>query len=710
MGKKLERFIIKLTVLFMLQMFLSANTACARIETSTVAVSYLSPALNISARNFYQSFNAYFSEQAAVLKQADTTKARIRFNNDLYVLPFKSLFPQILQYQLLNTIKQKLLKQVSAQEISDIQVEYVSDDFVYQLFKQQGEKNLNQLIGNQRLKEQLLPIKQTRNKEWIALEGYNPPSKKRAKPETIEKYKRKWLLDSIPGITGYTKKELKEKATGALWIIYFQYKLCHEFGKRLLSGVKQGSAAEFKVNIRLKDGNELEAYITISGDKFNPTINQTLSFEQRVDQIEAEGFRQQMHTLQSQKADLTKVLAVIESLKKIKDLDLANWQNKVSAQTQEKIKQELTEIDSWLSSTPEYFNKREQEKYQARLFIQEIIKKQGRLAYRNFPAVIEKIESAINHLDRRAIFLFKGIGKRNIQLLEHAAESGDYYFYTEVIKNELSIARAAVKIDRLSIALSKLEYLESEILANPVFADKLAQNKPVLEAIKLIRQKLDRADDAKSSRQAIILINQVEKDKSRTIGVAVKNLQDVNQWFENKKLTDYAEALTLVIKELNTAAETNVNFYQVLASSLSSIDQLMAKISSAKSPKMNPGFKQIIINKFNPPKLMLKAVLAKVSNRNKAIKKVLPDQKLTGLNQAIDLLEKHFQQKSGYDSYEHMRTDLIEQMDYLFKALTETQDGFTGRQEFVRVGELIPGIINRLREPLYALPMVGQAI
>lgn len=723
----MKQSIIKFTAIFILQVFLSVNTVCAQIESLTPTVSYLSPALNISVGNFDQSFRSYFSEQSSILNQPDTTQSRIQFTNDLYILPFKSLFPQILQYQLFQGIKQNLLKQVDVQEIVDIKVEYVSNDSVYALFKQHGEKKLSGLIGNQKLKEQLLPIKQIRNKEWIALEGYNPPSKKRAKPETIEKYKRKWLLESISGFTGYSKKELKEKTTGALWIIYFQYKLAHEFGQRLIRDVEDGRAVEFKVNISLKTANDIEAYVSISGKDFKTTINQTkgaivdfqsasvllesfkpLTFEQRIEKIQDENFRQQMHILQSQKLDLIKVVEIIDSLKRIKDIDLADWQKGISAEVQAKVKQDLTAIDSWLSITPEFVNGRQQEKYQAHSLLEQIIKKQGKLAYENFAAVIENVENAITVLDARVIFLFRRISNRNIQLLTYAIENKDDYFYSEVIKNELVLAQEAVKIDLLSIALSKIEYIDVEILNNPVFKDKVAKNNAAVAAIKLLRQKLNKADDAKLASKAIKLVNQLEIDKARKIDLIIKDLQSTKRWLEDKQFTKSAAELMSLINQLNAAKEQNISFYQVLDNCLKWIDNLNKNINS--STRIESDFKNIIINKFVRPKAMLKDMLGKVSLRNKAIRQVLPVQQLTDFKQVIGLLENDFQQKSGYDSFEFMQADLIEQMQYAVKSLSGIQGGFKRSSEIARVGDIIPGIIQRLSQPLYNEQMLGQAI
>lgn len=731
MIKKIEQLIIKLTVLFTLQAFLFVSTAFARIENSADCLC-LSPTLNISIPNFNQAFNNYFSEQSIILRQPDTIKARTDFNNTLYALPFKSLFPRVIQYKLLNTIKQNLLTDLSNQDIADIQVEYVSNDSVYVLFQKQGEKNLNLLIGNEELKKQLLPIKQTRNKEWIALEGYNPPSKKRAKPETIEKYKRKWLLDSISAVTGYTKKELKSKPTGALWLIYFQYKLSYEFGQRLLDAVKDNQGVEFKVNVRLKDGNELEAYVSISGENFKTTIKQTkgrvktvqaadalleglkpLTFEQRIKKLEnvTEEFKGEMHTLQSQKQDLVKVVQAIDLLKRIKNIDLAG----VSSDTRDEIKQELVTLDKWLAKSPEYRRfpgspeedkGRLQEKHQAHLLIEGIVKKKGKLAYDDFSAVIENIEKAIDYLEARTVFLFSKINERNILLREYAIQQNDHYFYSEFIKNELSIVRAAIKINSLNIALSSIEYLESEILKNPVVENKKALYVPAIQAIKLLRHKLDKADDAKSASTALRLINQLEYDKQQSVAAIIEKLISARKWLGNKNLTEYAKQLSFVINKLNTVSKPNVSFYQVIAYAVNQTEELTEKVNSSKSVKMNPKFKSLIVNQFAFPKKKLKILLAKISERNSVIKKALPGYKLVNLEQTVVDLEKDFQQKSGYASYEHLRSDLIDKLDYAVKALSETQNGFYRGKEFVRIEELMPVIINQLQ----SARMVGQAI
>jgi len=717
----------------MLQAFLLVSIACA--EYSSIQSSNLSPLVNISLPDFNQSFNALFSEQVAVLNQADTIKARIEFKNDLYEykLAFKVLFPVKIQYQLLNAVKQNLLKNLSEQEILEIRVEYVSDDYMYQLFNQQGEKNLNDLIGNDKLKKALLPPKISRNWSGYTLKalGLNTPRIK--KNETQKAYKkridpivRRWLLKSVLGVTGYTRKQLKEKTTGALWIMFYRYKLCHEFGYRLFRDINDNRPAEFKVNIAIKNKEHIEAYIAISGEDYNMTVNQTkglavelsnvadllemarpLSFDERIRNLKntTEEFKGEMHTLQSQTRDMDSVIQAIDLLKRIKNIDLADWQNGVLAATKDKVKQELISLDAWLAQSPEYFQNRLQEKYQAHLLIDQIVKARGKIAYNDFTAVIDNITEAITCLEARIIFLFEGISKRNASLFKYAVESKDDYFYGEVIKNTLNISKAAVENDLLIIALGNIEYLESEILAESTFENKRAAYQPAIEAISLLRNKLDKADNAKSASTALRLINQVEADKQQAVAGIIESLTQAKKWVSKRKLTYYEKELDEVIDGLGE----NTGLYTLINSALNKLNNLIKKVNNSPSKKMDSEFRQLIIKQFILPKQRLNNFGLTVLKRNDAIKKTLPGYKLVSLDQTVADLENDFQQKSGYDSYAQLQTDLLEQMQYAVKLLTEERNSSSRRHGLVPVGELLPDLLWPINKQ-YQMQMIGQAI
>jgi hypothetical protein len=313
-GKKSSKII----AIVLSQLLLISNIAFAGIIDFSSESSYLSPTVNISAGNFNQAFDFYFAQQTEILKQKDTTTARRKFKTDLpnYNLSFQTLFPQIFQFHLSNTIKQNIIAKVDESEISEVQVEYVSDDHVYELFKKHGQNRLSNLSSNEAIKQNLFLYKDGKP-YWEAV-GMFWPTKRAKKPDAKDKAQRKFLIPNIINDAGYPRKDLRDIKTGALWVIFWEHRLTHEFGKRLL---ERGQKAEFKVVINLKDGTEVEAYITLRSKdsigknieiNFKPSrevqdninvaeidlpISPVETFQSKVAKIQDKDFRQQMHIL-----------------------------------------------------------------------------------------------------------------------------------------------------------------------------------------------------------------------------------------------------------------------------------------------------------------------------------------------------------------------------------------------------------------------------
>ncbi len=720
MIKKIQDIIINLTVLFTLQTFLFVSMAFAQIDY--FADSCLSPALNISALNFNQNFNLYFAQQTAVFKKPDTVKARNEFKNDLYALPFKSLFPRIIQYQLLNAINQELLSDLNNAEIIDMQVEYSSDDLVYQLFVQQGEKNLSSLIGNEELKQNLLPIKQTQKGEWIALEGYNPPSKYRAKPETIEKYKRKWLLDSIPGVSGYSKKELKQKAMGGLWKMYFQFKLSHEFGKRLLRDVKNNRSAEFKVNITLKDKSKIEAYISITGKNLDVAVNQIkgqvenkinsnnevwqvalLSFDQRIEKIQDESFRQKMHILESQKKDLTNVVNAIEQLNDLLDAGLAYWNSEYNPDMAKQIKKELGEINDWLRTSKKTFNGKVTKKYQAYLALDKAVKKWGYLSHNNYASTARQIEGTLDFLNQRIEELIKGIKKRNELLFQFALESNDHFLLSEVLQNEALRIEAAIKIDNYDIAWAVSELIKLEYLNNSEFQKQVAKFEIVAGAISKLDRAISHAEEVYQIKKAINLINNVEGAKFQLANIQ-NDISKVKFWLvEEKGFNQLAKSAQEIINDLNMVKVDEKNYLSWI---IAAREKINALIDQVENSKLNLPIKEIIIGKFAEPNRYLKKIIEQINTRNTAIRKVLPSVKLISVSNTLNLLSDKMDKKTNGLGFVGIKNQAIFEADILKKSVARLRQTDSSEGGLVRVGTVVQKLINKIQKPI----LVNQAI
>jgi hypothetical protein len=712
-----NRKIFSITTVILVQTLLLANVGLA----GSIERSYLSPSVNISAVNFSEIFHSYFSEQARILEKPDTTKARRGFKAELskYNLSFQTLFPQIIQFHLANTIKQNMIVNLDESEIADIHVEYVSEDKLYDLFKKQGEKSLGDLSFNEAIKQNLFLYKNGKP-YWEAV-GMLWPTK-RAKPETKDKRQRDFLIPNIINDAGYARKDLRNIKTKALWVIFWEHRLTHEFGKRLL---ESGQTAEFKVVVDLKDGTQIEAYITLRSKdvkgknievSFRPSRevlgNSSLAeidlpaetvetFQSKVAKIKNDRFRQEMHILEGQTQDLKNVVDAIKDLNKIKKEYLTDRQKGLGQPEIFQIRQTVTRINNWLAKSKGKSTK----KYQAHKNLELIVKTWGYLSRKDFNKTAQMIDQALDLLEGRVEELFRGIGKRDVHLFEYAKQTEDEFFAVEVMKNELYRIEAAISSGRFDIALGMIDFMEVQYLSQAGFSSMISGYKSFESQINSLKAKVDIGIDAAFIENIANLIDKVEEEKT-SIDKVISNLQATENWFAQRRFTEFAQKTEEIITYLNKATVRGNDYLVWIKIAQEKIDEMIIQVNQSSDNAMNRGIKDVIIRKLSTPNIFLKSAVETTSRRNQGIRKILPDQKLFGINQTKALLMSKFKTLSGVQDYQTMKQEIIEHMSALAESLNRRQNEVSLPLGIKSTGQIIPGIIQKLINPL----LINQAV
>ena len=719
-GKKTFRFVKQIVTVFLLYSFLSSTSGFA----AGINNAYLSPQISVSSHGFNDIFDVCFSNQLNVINQPDNIRGRKGFENNLFDLRFKVLFPQVVQYKLLETVSNEIVPDFEEMQVVGIKVEYSSEDYVYELFTAQGEDKLSGLIGNEEIKRHLLNVKLTRYREWIQLEGYNPPSKKRgAKEENIDKYKRKWLLNSIPPVSGYSKKELVGKSTGSLWILYFQNKLTHEFGKRLLSSVRP---IEFKVTVSLKDGQKFVSDIVLirNKDKFDVEVNKAAQDEffakrldspvlqdieadlgQRIELIEDDVLRRQVHILFSQKEDLAVTADAIEKLSRLLDAGIAFWNSENSPEVAKTIRNEIEEIHRWLKKSPKIYKGRIQNKYLAYQALEKVVKKRGYLARNDYLGAAKELETAVDYLKKRVFELLRAVGKRDAQLFQYAVTAGDIFLVAEVLKNEAKRIDASIKSDFYDAAWTIVEFVDTQYLNNGGFQSKFSSFQAINNNILKIRSSIDQCQRGYEVKSALRLIDKVEADKRLMPALAVEMIR-TQQWLEKKGFSVLAAKTRSIIDDLDMIEASGNGYLALMASAWYKTDELIRRIEAVASSSLNESMKKIIIKKLNGVRNSFRKAKDVAVKRNGAIVRLLGERKPQDALDASRMLRDVMNIRTESRGFSGVKSNALFEADILCSFLMKAQQGRDVSGDFVALGQVLNGLIGRIKKPV----LVGECI
>jgi hypothetical protein len=401
------------------------------------------------------------------------------------------------------------------------------------------------------------------------------------------------------------------------------------------------------------------------------------------------------------KQDLENVIAAIKDLNKIKNIDLANWQDGIGQEKIDQIKATITKISAWLKKSKGKSTK----KFQAHNHLNLIVKKWGTLSRKDFAKTEQSIDKALELLSSRVNELNRGISKRNIMLSEHAVKTRDDFFAIEVIKNELLRIDSAINSGRFDIALGMIEFLEFQYISQIKFFWLIKGRNRIQSQINALKEKVEVGIEATKINNVVGLIDKVEKDKLDTAKV-IDNLKTTKNWFEQRQLTIFAQKTEDIMNYLGRATQRGNNYLFWITIAQGKIDDLIVQVNQSPNRTIDRRFKDIITKKLSDPNSFLQLAMETAKNRNNGIREFLPDQKLFDINQTKGLLRSQFTKLTKFKDYQSMQQDVLSNIEQAKEFLDQLQADAAVSDDFKAVGQIIPELIEKLSKPT----LVGQAI
>lgn len=680
--------------------------------------SYLSPSVKVDILNFSQSFYEFYKYEHELLKKADQTSNRSRFEKDFFHLSFKILFPEIIQYYIVNAIKQQILPDLGQSTVKEIRVQFLESDdpFIndaYNYFEELGEKNLDKLIGEQALITLLLEYEErnrTKRKDFASFS----PSRRGAK--TRDPYIKKWLVDSIAPLTGYTKKELRLKNTKQLWLFYYMFKLPHEFGKVFLEGINNGYGVDFDVEVILDDDSQYLEQIRIEtkdgrsqafmvGKEISEeTEDKEPTPEEPLGHLPKE-FRRHIHILVNQRNDYHKVTEFMHRVRFLKETKLKDNINVVQ--------KTLDEIFAWskrVHPTDPVGQKLEIQKY-----LKPVLSKRGYLKLGKYDKISEALPKVLTALETRADDLIDMIKKRNEHELRpyYKRHPSDRYVWAEIIKNKLILVEDHLGKLMIKEALEKLNEISRSLFSQRALAQVQIYGN-MQQRIKLIQPLLNKLLPRKPVLDALYFIEKADK---QIIQVTLQQrelerlLNDLKRWkaFRGSSQSGKSyqsileETITLLFYLQRPGAKQRVILEEAVANIKSIID------STDASTEIKSDMKNIIPGRLVPVRDALILILDTVNMRNDAVNRL---RGIKSISQARDLLGKSRKQFDKDVPTADLVKDIMDNLRLFHVDLTNYQH--KDNSSFSHISGALSSALGQLKSKGDIFPMehvlCGQAI
>ena len=683
--------------------------------------SYLSPSVKVDISDFSQSFYGLYKYGNELLKKADQTSERSKFEKEFFNLSFKILFPEIIQYYLVSTIKQQILPNLDKSKIKEIRVQFLESDdpFVndtYSYFEELGEKNLDKLIGSKALINLLLEYEEGKNTKRTDFAGFLPP---RRGAKTRDTYIKKWLVDSIAPITGYPKKELRAKKTSQLWLFYYMFKLPHEFGKVLLEGIDKGSGADFRVEVVLNDDSLYTEQIRIEGqngrsqafvvgkETFPEVEHKDPTLEELMQHLPGT-LRGHIHTLANQRNDYHEV---IEFIRRLRTLKQTNLKDNITA-----VQKILDEIFVW--SKRVHAARPVEQKLEVQKYLKPVLSKRGYLKLGKYDKILDALEKVRTSLEARADWLVDRIQKRNEnELRSYYKQHPDRYVWAEITKNKLILVEDYVGKLMIRKALEKLDEISRPLFSKRAF-EQTEQYGTMQQRIKLIQPLLNRLVPREPVLGALYFIEKADKEiihitsQQRELE---RLLSDLRRWKAFRGSAQSGKSYQSILQDtiillfyiqLPGAKQKNI-LEEAIANIKSIID------STNASTEIKGDMKNIIPGRLVPVRDMLTLMLETINRRNDAVNKF---KDIESISQARDLLGQSRRQFDKDVSTVELAKDIMDNLKLFHLDLTDYQYEFksTSTSSFTHIGDTISSAVKKLKSTndIFRMETVlcGQAI
>ncbi|MFH2145426.1 MAG: hypothetical protein ABII75_05290 [Candidatus Omnitrophota bacterium] len=680
---KYKKFLFRILALFMIYSFFTVNAVRAEDKNSAV-YSYLSPAVKIENISFAKDF------QHILLIEKN--------------ISFDKLTPLSFYPQLRQAITQ-LLQDIDVEQLENIRVRFAAsnDEWVNHIVTEERKKWTKE--GKELNLEglQALITDDTGGKVYRHL-FYGLKT---------EKTKREKLIKELCKIFGkkisYFKDMIDKKLWANLWAMYNQYWAERQFRDRLGGEYSDAEWVDFEVVVKLRNATlhklvklakkerQFKAVFLPSEEKAAQVSTHKI-FEnggQRkrtiLKDIPESPQRQNINTVESQREDYKTVAFNIERLVKVRDVYLAGWKKGVSERNLRDARNALESVYAWTGRG------HKDEKKNAAGHLLHILKKDGYFVRKNYKKTIAQINEAIFELNRRLRELASRIETGNKTVKRYLPLAPDY-IQLEILKNELIGVEHAIRFGNFNLALERFNNIQSGMAS----IQKDTKDYRDLQNLTSHLQKiLTVKAEHENCNAALALIDEVDKRIARQS----ENLAIIKDWLIDKyRLTKFAQKILAIITDFGNIRKPGKKYTERISSALEVINGIIQ--SCNKSEELS-GIKHIIIIRLAGVQQELGRVRIRAEERNEAIKRVLPDEKIVSVPDTVLQLKGRRKQAIEGTSYkvEYLELAILDEINLLHEDFTRIQfeEKITG-SSLTAIGSVIPGILGGISKG------AGQAI
>lgn len=647
-GKNLRKYISTLAVIIHL-LFIPNIVLAGSFENTRNT--YLSPSLKIGIPNFIQLFQEICAQDSdSLFKLTRRT--------------FDKLTPVSLQSQIMQVIRDDLLKDEAIRSVQDIKVRFTSSSDEY----------LN-YCRKEKLKELIFD-----DKGMIYRAEYQGMRKER---------KRKWIIEKVCSIFDKNKEYYRSMPERNLWGMYYQYLAEREFRRKLLDKETGIEWIDFDVTVKLKD-RTLKDVIKI--EKKNGIFKAGL-----VQHKLAKELRQKIHVLESQRDDFRTITQNIERLERVINVNFNKWQDGVSRDNLKAARQTLGDIYTWTKRG------RVAGKLSVEQYLKRILKKDGYLDTGDYQNAIKQIDQANSQLDSR---LKQIAGKIERNIKQHSAElfqNLEEELYFEILKSSLICVESLVRFNRLEDALSKFEFIVLSIKSSKIIQNRTDEYTYLQKRLYDTYGLLDSASKHQAYTKALDLIKEVDARIQRQN----ENISEIWKWLKQRKFNQFARTIGDIIPEFYNIRRQRRVYTEVISSAIGEINGVISACD--KSEKINPKIKNIIKQRLAGVRNELISIEKRAQERNDVIRKALPQIKIVSLPQTELLLKGRRKQAVEHISleYDNIHSGIFDNLALLHLDFTNLQLGNKlADSGLVPLKNILPAVLDGL----FAAGLIAQAI
>jgi len=750
-----NKYICRILAFLTINAFFTAGTAVAA-DGYRFSQTALSPKITLITPAFSELFEEQAALKTELLNKPDLTTNRQKFQKEFFDLKLKILFPEVIQYHLIRAIKEQMLSGINENAVNNIQASFKTSDHpyinhVYELFQKLGEKNFDKIVrATWSFKRQVddeekkiieiagqiidnLLVYDTNKRHDLV--GLKPPrartEKGRKRREAIIK---KWLVDTMPGFTGYSKKELKGKNNRQLWLLYYKFKLPHAFGKELIAEMDRGSNVVFDVEVTLNNGTVKHNEIRIEeaqdiwkaflvkqnkqdGSEKNALSNIPKKEKDCIFDELPQNLHQTIHILQSRRKELHFTMKHLDSLKLVRDISRKGF-----ASNKEFIQTTLEEVYQWAKAARE--NK---QKIKVRDNLKKVLSQRGYLKKGDYLRVMLMVQDSIQALKERIKRVESIRGKpeeRGLlpmilnltlsKLIPAFDKTNSNIVRVEILKNLFIEIEYYVRQEMFEKALEK-ENISANYTSDAHFQKYMFNN--YWEVINKVRTSILKGESGEPYLKVLSLSNDV-RNHLQLLEFSINDLSafrdKLNRWGGWKVIPNDLESMRALLSGISKpkARQKEILDFVLNGGEHPKLGKLRGLEEVISSLGRNPeGAKRIILNTLWPIKKNLYDILKAIQARNQAIRQAFPEVKDITVEKAEMLAAeklKEFDRKQGISTGQIIAS-LVENLRGIEFILSDYQNA-NSNNNMRPIGDIVSGVPDDFTKQDAALQLIGQAI